>query len=129
MFIVQNRFFFFLLTGGLTLAAIAALVFWTPKLSIDFTGGSLMEVTYMDGRPALAVIQSDIAPLSLGEISIRESGDTGVVLRTHTLTPEEHDVLLAALSENGKLQVTETRFTSIGPSLGSELATSVPAGL
>ena len=123
MFIVQNRFFFFLLTGALTLAAIVALVFWTPKLSIDFTGGSLMEVTYIDGRPALAVIQSDIAPLSLGEISIRESGDTGVVLRTHTLTPEEHDALLASLSENGKRQVTETRFTSIGPSLGNELAT------
>lgn len=123
MFIVQNRFFFFLLTGALTLGAIAALFLWTPKLSIDFTGGSLTEVTYTDSRPALSVIQSDIAPLALGEVSSRESGDMGVVLRTHTLTPEEHNALLTALTEGGKLSITETRFTSIGPSLGSELAT------
>ena len=122
MFIVQNRFFFFLFTGALTVAAILALVIWTPTLSIDFTGGSLTEVTYTDGRPALAIIQSDIAGLSLGEVSLRESGDTGVVLRTHTLSPEEHDALLLALSEQGKLTIVETRFTSIGPSLGSELA-------
>ncbi len=123
MFIVQNRFFFFLFTGALTVAAILALVLWTPKLSIDFTGGSLTEVTYTDSRPALSVIQSDIAPLSLGEVSARESGEAGVVLRTHSLTPEEHNALLAALTEGGKLAITETRFTSIGPSLGNELAT------
>lgn len=123
MFIVQNRFFFFLFTGALTVAAILALVLWTPKLSIDFTGGSLTEVTYTDSRPALSIIQSDIAPLALGEVSSRESGDTGVVLRTHSLTPEEHNALLTALTEGGKLSITETRFTSIGPSLGSELAT------
>jgi preprotein translocase subunit SecF len=123
MFIVQNRFFFFLFTGALTVAAILALVLWTPKLSIDFTGGSLTEVTYTDSRPALSVIQSDIAPLALGEVSSRESGDAGVVLRTHTLTPDEHSALLTALTEGGKLTITETRFTSIGPSLGSELAT------
>ena len=123
MFIVKNRFFFFLFTGALTLASIAALIFWTPALSIDFTGGSLTEVTYTESRPSTSIIQADIQSLDLGEVSIRESGDTAVVLRTHTLTPEQHQALLSALSEAGKLTITETRFTSIGPSLGSELAT------
>jgi preprotein translocase subunit SecF len=123
MFIVKNRFFFFLFTGALTLASIAALVFWTPALSIDFTGGSLTEVTYNESRPSTSIIQADIQSLDLGEVSIRESGDAAVVLRTHTLTPDQHQALLTALGEAGKMSITETRFTSIGPSLGSELAT------
>ena len=123
MFIVKNRIFFFFFTGLLTVAAIAALVFWTPTLSIDFTGGSLVEVTYTDTRPAIATIQNNITNIALGEVSIRESGDTGVIIRTRTLSPEDHTALLGALSEGGKVAIEETRFTSIGPSLGSELAT------
>ena len=123
MFIVKNRIFFFFFTGLLTVAAIAALVFWTPTLSIDFTGGSLVEVTYTDTRPAIATIQNNITNIALGEVSIRESGDTGVIIRTRTLSPEDHTALLEALSEGGKVAIEETRFTSIGPSLGSELAT------
>lgn len=122
MFIVKHRIFFFLFTGTLTLAAIAALFVWTPAFSIDFTGGSLVEVTYQDARPATNIIENDIAPLALGEASVRESGDAGIVIRTHALSPEAHDALLAALTEGGKLSITETRFTSIGPSLGNELA-------
>ncbi|MBU2330314.1 protein translocase subunit SecF, partial [Patescibacteria group bacterium] len=37
-------------------------------------------------------------------------------------TPEEHVLLLGALSNNGEQALTELRFNSIGPSLGNELA-------
>ena len=123
MYIVKNRILFFFLTGLLTVGAIAALVFWTPVLSIDFTGGSLVEVAYTNGRPSIAIIQNDITNSALGEASIRESGDTGVIIRTRTLSPEDHNALLIALSQGGKVALEETRFTTIGPSLGSELAT------
>ena len=123
MFIVKNRTLFFFITGLLTVGAIAALVFWTPPFSIDFTGGSLVEVSYKAGRPSVATIQNDIANIALGEASVRESGDTGIVIRTRTLSPEDHTTLLKALSADGKIAIEETRFTSIGPSLGTELAT------
>jgi len=123
MFIVKNRIFFFFFTGIITLVAVGALVFWTPKLSIDFTGGSLMEVDYTTARPSLDTVKADLATIQVGEVSVRESGDTGDTIRTRTLTPDEHAAALAALSEGGKATFTEQRFTSIGPSLGSELST------
>lgn len=123
MFIVKNRLFFFAFTGALTLIAIAALVFWTPRPSIDFTGGSLVEVTYTNARPTLDALKADTAGLDLGEVSLRESGTNGIIARTRTLSPEEHNTLLTALSEQGSAALTEDRFTSIGPSLGSELST------
>lgn len=121
MFIVKHRTFFFWLTGAILVAALGSIAFFGLKLSIDFTGGSLVEVAYTNERPPLSDLRASIDTLPLGAVSLRESGDRGVVLRTHTLSPEEHDAVLAALSLSGAVPVTELRATSIGPSLGSEL--------
>jgi preprotein translocase subunit SecF len=123
MFVVRHRAFFFWLTGLLLVASVAALIFMPPKLSIEFTGGSLVEVAYTGVRPATADLTTAVAPLSLGETSLRESGSNAVIVRTRTLTPEEHNALLDALSEHGAAPLTELRSTSIGPSLGNELST------
>ena len=122
MFIVKHRTLFFWLTGIILAAAIGAVVVFGLPLSIDFTGGSLVEVSYTNPRPDLATLKSDVEHVgSFGEISLLESGTNGVLLRTRTLTPEEHVAVLAALSENGTAPLTELRFNSIGPALGSEL--------
>ena len=121
MYIVYHRGLFFWLTGLILAAAIGAIVFWGLPLGIDFTGGSLMQASYPDGRPALADIQERAAAVPVGEVSVSAVGDTGVSVRTRTLSPEEHDTLLAALSSDSSV-ATELSFTSIGPALGSQFA-------
>ncbi|MEA2701821.1 MAG: preprotein translocase subunit SecF [Candidatus Parcubacteria bacterium] len=122
MFIVNHRGFFFWVTGLLLVASVAALVIIPPKLSIEFTGGSLIEVAYTGERPAHEENAARVEAL-IGDASVRESGEKGLIVRTHTLTPAEHDALIGALSANGTYPLTELRFNSIGPSLGQELAT------
>lgn len=122
MFIVNHRPFFFWLTGLILAASVVALVAIPPKLSIEFTGGSLVEVEYTTERPPHEDTVSRVEGLGL-EASVRESGERGLIVRTHALTPAEHDTLLTALSDNGSLDLVEHRFNSIGPSLGQELAT------
>lgn len=123
MFVVTHRRFFFWLTGLLLVGSIAALIFMPPKLSIEFTGGSLVEVAYDAGRPDMTELKSSVNNLALGEFSLRASGDQGVTIRSRSLTPEEHTAVLEALALNGTHPVKELRFNSIGPSLGKELAT------
>lgn len=123
MFVVRHRTFFFWLTGLLLVGSIAALVFIPPHLSIEFTGGTLVEVAYEGERPTHEELVARVTALNLGEPSVRESGERGVTIRSHALTPEEHTALLASLSNNGSQPVTELRFNSIGPSLGKELTT------
>ncbi len=123
MFVVKHRSFFFWLTGLLLVGSIAALVIVPPKLSIEFTGGSLVEVAYTDTRPQMHELKEAVENLALGEVSLRESGENGVTLRTRSLSPEEHTALLGALSMSKTHPLTELRFNSIGPSLGKELAT------
>ena len=122
MFVVKNRKFFFWLTGLLLVGSIAALIIVPPKLSIEFTGGSLVEVAYTDARPDTHDIKTAVNNLALGEFSVRDSGEKGMVLRTRTLTPEEHVAVISALEGAGAHKLTELRFNSIGPSLGKELA-------
>lgn len=122
MFVVRHRRFFFILTGVLLAASILATLIIPPKLSIEFTGGSLLEVAYEGERPSLDTVRERISVLDLGEPSVRESGENAITLRTRTLSPEERTTLLSALSVSGAEPVTELRFNSIGPSLGNELA-------
>ena len=122
MFVVRHRRFFFILTGVLLAGSILATIVVPPKLSIEFTGGSLLEVAYEGGRPTLDTVRERIHVVDLGEPSVRESGENAITLRTRTLSPEERTTLLSALSVNGAEPVTELRFNSIGPSLGNELA-------
>ncbi|MES2931354.1 MAG: protein translocase subunit SecF [Patescibacteria group bacterium] len=122
MFVVRHRRFFFILTGILLAGSILATLIVPPKLSIEFTGGSLLEVAYEGERPALDTVRERIGVVDLGEPSVRESGENAITLRTRTLSPEERTTLLSVLSVNGAEPVTELRFNSIGPSLGNELA-------
>ncbi|MDB5189223.1 MAG: Preprotein translocase subunit SecF [Parcubacteria group bacterium] len=123
MFVVRHRSFFFWFTGLLLVGSIAALVFIPPTLSIEFTGGSIVEIGYTNQRPSHEELVARVASLHFGEPSVRESGTNGVIVRTHTLSPEDHVALIAALSNNGTDAVTELRSNSIGPTLGNELAT------
>lgn len=118
MYIVTHRGFFFWLTGAILAAAIGSIVVFGLPLGIDFTGGSLMQVQYQGGRPAVSDIEQSLAPLELGHVSVRASGEDAVSIRTRTQAPEEHEAILSALSAGGP--VTELAYTSVGPALGSQ---------
>ncbi len=120
MFIINHRGFFFWLTGLILAAALGAIFAWGLPLGIDFTGGSLMQVSYTDTRPALADIQEKIAVVPQGALSVRASGDKGVTIRTRTLSETEHQAILEALGSMGPM--TELSYTSVGPALGSQFA-------
>ncbi len=119
MYIVTHRKLFFWITGAILAAAIGAIVSFGLPLGIDFTGGSQMQVSYPSGRPALSDVQTRISVVPLGHVSVRAFGDSGVSIRTRTLTPAEHEEILSTLAqENPDFQ--ELSYTSVGPALGSQ---------
>ncbi|VAW33045.1 Protein translocase subunit SecF [hydrothermal vent metagenome] len=121
MYIINHRKIFFIITGIILAIAIGAITHYGLPLGIDFTGGSLVEVSYSGARPSLATLKKNISALPLGETILSDSGSHDVIVRSRTLTPTEHNAVLEALSTSGS-KVTELQFTSVGPSLGSELA-------
>ena len=118
MFIINHRGFFFWLTGLILAAAIGAILFFGLPLGMDFTGGSLMHVSYQDSRPALADIEKQVSAVHGGAVSVRTVGTQEISIRARTMTPEEHEAIFAAISSNAP--ATELAYTSVGPALGSQ---------
>ncbi|MEM9336944.1 MAG: protein translocase subunit SecF [Patescibacteria group bacterium] len=123
MFAITHRKIF--LAIGLIVMAISLglIVTFGLRLGIDFTGGSLTEVSY-DALPEKAALETSIAEQDLGGFSLRETvtedGKDGFVLRTRDLTEAERIAVeeLLLVSETG---ASVERFTSIGPVIGEEL--------
>ena len=121
MGIIKHRTFFFALTGAILVLAIGSIAWFGLPLGIDFTGGSLVEVSYTAQRPTLTILNKRVSAIPLGEIQLQNAGAHDIILRSRTLTPDEHIAVLSALSLKDA-KATELSFTSVGPSLGSELA-------
>ncbi|MDE2188211.1 MAG: protein translocase subunit SecF [Patescibacteria group bacterium] len=134
MFIVRYRTFFYTLSAILVVGSIVAIAAWGLNLSIDFKGGSLLQVLYPDGRPAQTAVQSAVAPLGLSVTSIVPSGTNEYDIRTETLTDAQENALTGALSAlslapapvASSTATTSTMqivgFNTIGPVLGKEAA-------
>jgi preprotein translocase subunit SecF len=119
MGIVKHRKIWYTFSTLLVLASLFAIFYFGLNLSIDFTGGSLLEVEYNDVRPETSLIQNKISELNLGNISLQPTGDRGLIIRLKNISEEEHQLLLKTLSSTGSFN--EIHFDSIGPTIGSEL--------
>ncbi len=115
----KNLKYFFLLPAILSLLAIATIGMWGLKPGIDLAGGSLLQVTYPNGRPPVQQVQAVVDKLGLGEVRIQPTGTNGYILNQRDLSTQEKNQLEAVLSGFGQFQ--EDQFNSVGPVLGAEL--------
>lgn len=122
--IIEKRRYYYIFSGALCLISILALIAWGLKPGLDFTGGSLLEVSFSGARPQVSEIQAVLAPLGLGEAVVQPANDQDVILKFQSVSEEKHQEILSAISgkftaENNA--VKENRFDSIGPVIGKEL--------
>ncbi len=122
MFVITYRKFFYIFSALVIAVSLAAISFWGLKPGIDFRGGSLLEVVYQKDAPTESAVHDALALLSLGEVSVRKTGESGFIIRFRELTESEHEAVKTALSFGGTKPPTEGRFDSVGPVLGSEAA-------
>mgnify|MGYP000884958809 CR=1 FL=1 len=116
--------FFLPLSAVVVVASLIVFVWPGPILSIEFTGGTLMEIDTVANQDALnaTLAKATIAGAPLGEASVtRTRTGTGTFfVRTQTLTTDGHAELLAALRKDlGTVQ--ELQYTTIGPTVGRSL--------
>lgn len=102
------------------LLSVAFLLAWGLNLGVEFTGGSLLELKFIRERPAVSEVHSALKTLELGDVQIQPQGEKGLVIRTSTLTEQQHRQVLETLKD--KLPpFQEQSFQAIGPIIGEEL--------
>jgi preprotein translocase subunit SecF len=121
MFIVNNRKFFFIFSALLILGSVAAMFIFGFNFGIDFKGGSILEVSYANARPAPETVKAELDKLKLGAYILSPLGDNKFVLKTKDITPAEKSSVVQALSTDQSNPAKEERFNSIGPAVGTEL--------
>jgi len=113
----QNHFF--LIPGFFSIVAVLAIFMYGLQPGIDLKGGSLLQVTFPDGRPDLIELQTKVNTLNYGEIRIQPSNQNDYILRQRELKQFEKLTLDETLASFGKVE--EVQFNSVGPSIGAEL--------
>jgi preprotein translocase SecF subunit len=110
------------LSGILMVIAVGLLVVKGPRLSIEFTGGTLMELSLPEGKTrddlamALRTFESNLEESA----SVTATTTDTVFVRTPSLTNEQHLALLGHLqTQIGEIK--ELQFTTIGPTVGNSL--------
>lgn len=115
----KHSYRLFILPIVLSLAAVFAIMVWGLKPGIDLAGGSLLQVTYSEDRPAVEQVHEAVSTLGLGEVRVQPTGVNGYILRQRNLTNDEKNALEAALGSLGSFH--EDQFDSVGPTIGREL--------
>jgi preprotein translocase SecF subunit len=127
--IVENRKWYFLLSALVIIPGLIAMIYTvatTPthvpfRLAIDFTGGTLWEVDLPEAAQAgqvLAIFTSSGHPDTT--VTMSSDGKTAII-RTKQLTEEDHSTLLNAIQARFGSGSKEEQFSSVGPSIGSEV--------
>jgi preprotein translocase subunit SecF len=114
MNILGKRYIFF----GLSLLII--LFVNKVPLSIDFTGGSLLEVTFSNQSPEPSEIIEIYDAAGIKDVQVQTSETGSYIIRSQFLDNEQRDVIIAALGKKFG-DVNLVRFDSVGPSIGQQV--------
>jgi len=117
MFIIKYRKIFYILSVILIAGSIGAIFYWGLKPGIDFSGGSLLAISFKE-VPSLEEVKG-VLSVNFKDASVRESGD-GFIIRVREISQIEKDSIMQSLSFADKYEPVEKTFSSVGPILGKE---------
>lgn len=110
---------YYIFSALLVIATIVALFNFGLKFGIEFTGGSIAELSFQSDRPSNEAISSALSTFDLGEVTIQPVGAKDMVLRFKGVDEATHQQIISKINEVSKVE--EKRFEFIGPSIGNEL--------
>ncbi len=112
--------------------SIIALSLWGLNFSVEFTGGSLMEISFSDKSPVVFEIQEEVLKVEgVKEVNVQSLGEHNFILKLPSINNEARQNILSVLETKyypkeiyGELSfepIEEIRFESVGSVIGEEL--------
>lgn len=118
--IIGKRYWYFLISALVLIPGIVFLALFGLPLSIDFTGGALLEVEFAQGQIGPAQVREVFAEYGYGDTMVQTSGERIFLIRAKNIDSATKTAIEADLEERfGDL--TELRFESVGPAVGEEV--------
>ncbi|HLC39240.1 MAG TPA: protein translocase subunit SecF [Patescibacteria group bacterium] len=121
MNIIGLRKWWFIISGLIIIPGVIAMILWGFRLSVDFSGGTLLEITFPDRKAVTQTeIEKSLTPLNLEATQIQNTGSNSVIIRTKPLSSDQ----VNKIQENLKKDlgnVKETRLETVGPLVSKNL--------
>jgi len=133
MDIIKNRYWYFLISLLVIIPGVLFMVLhWTSTgqgpiaLGIDFKGGALLQVQFSGTRPdtpTIAQIYSQFSTPSqpLTDAIIQPLGTDAYSIRSRQINDALKNQIVAAMEKASGTTVTVQNFTSVSPSVGTEV--------
>lgn len=89
-----------LVSAALFVLSAIALIVYGLKPGIDFTGGSLLEVSFREDRPQVAEVQGALQEVALDSLLIQPIGDNGYIFKMNFIDEATHQQILSTLRDS-----------------------------
>lgn len=119
--VVKNRNYFFGFSLLLTILSIISIFTWKLNLSIDFRGGSNIEISLPNAEENLNKIREIGRESGLKIDSVRTSDNNKVIIRTDDLSTNEHSLFIENLKSEFSDKVAEENYQTVGPVVSRDL--------
>lgn len=120
MNILGKRYIFFAVSLLIIVPGLLILLVRGLPLSVDFSGGSLLEISFTNNSPAPSEIIAIYNNLNIRDAQVRTTESGSYVIRSEFLENETRDALLTALTEEIG-EPTVIRLDNVGPSIGQQV--------
>jgi len=117
--IINNRKWFYIISGTAIAISIVALLIWWLKPGIDFLGGTYWEFQFKN-QIEKSVIEQTLKQNIQGDITIQEQGSLAFSVRTIDISEQDHQKLVQTLKAQDAT-FEELRWETIGPAVGKTL--------
>ena len=114
---MRYKWFYFTLSFLVLIPGVFSLIKYGLRLSIDFTGGTLLEIQAKNHPDFTQIASSQGLDLS----SVQPSATDTYFLRLKPITSEQNEKFKSAIAQSSG-EVVEKRFETVGPVVGRELA-------
>lgn len=119
-FVKYSKIYFFF-SGFLILSSIASLLAFGFNWGIDFVGGSVLRVTYIEERPTTQELSEELySLLGLENLFIRFSGEKGMSIKMPEISQETQDKISNHFYESPEIERGTISFESVSPIVGGE---------
>ena len=119
---MKHKWLFFLISALVIIPGLFSLIKWRLQPSIDFTGGTILELEFTQAvGDRLSAISETLNELKIDYSSIQTSGEKRILIKAKPITREDVSSIIGTLAEKVAEKQAELRFDTVGPTLGKEL--------
>ena len=118
---VGKKWLYFIISGIIIIPGLVSLLLFGLKLSIDFTGGTLLEMQINSKKEVTnEKIKNIVTKQGMEVGSIQSSGDKTYILRMKPIDTNQNEKIQKAIRQEFG-DAKELRFETVGPTIGGEL--------